>query len=188
MDKTLIGLLLLSCAALLVLEFLGVRTTLSLEGKMKGDVKRESRFLAQYGQSVCTPLGCLLVFSLDKQNGLRNAIIIGGAVAVTSVVCMILKRMIGRVRPGKPNSGQFLGPSWKHSNARESFPSSHSACAVAFSVTLAHYYPGGTIIFWTLALLCSGLRYIMDAHFPSDVLGGICLGYVMAMSAVMIFR
>jgi membrane-associated phospholipid phosphatase len=36
------------------------------------------------------------------------------------------------------------------------------------------------VTFWVLALLCAGLRYILDAHWPSDVLGGIALGYAVA--------
>lgn len=183
-DPTLLGLLILSCVALLVLEFLGVKTTLSLEKSMKGDVKRESRFLAQYGQSVCTPIGSVLVWALDKHDGLKKAIVLSGIVLGVSVVCMLLKRCFGRMRPGKPNAGAFTGPSWKHSNARESFPSSHSACAVAFSVVLAHYYPGGLIVFWALAIVCAGLRYVLDAHYPSDVMGGIALGYVLAKVAL----
>src|SRR5215213_9839009 len=55
--------LLAACAVLMVLEWRGVRTTLELQ--FKGDVKRETRWLAQYGQSVCTPIAALLVYQLD---------------------------------------------------------------------------------------------------------------------------
>src|SRR5438128_1748795 len=51
------------CAALMLLERLGVPTTLALH--FKGDVKRETRWLAQYGQSVCTPVAALLILQLD---------------------------------------------------------------------------------------------------------------------------
>lgn len=151
---------------------------------MKGDVKRESRWLAQYGQSVCTPVACLLVWRLDAVNGLHNALVTGGAVLAASVVCMVIKRLLGRVRPGKENSGKFLGPSWKHANYRESFPSSHSACAVALSATVTAFYPAAGVVLWPLALVCAGLRYVMDAHFPSDVLGGIALGYGIAWAVL----
>ena len=45
---------------------------------------------------------------------------------------------------------------------------------------LARLYTQATATFWALALICAVLRYIMDAHWPSDVLGGIALGYVVA--------
>jgi membrane-associated phospholipid phosphatase len=180
LDFTLLAILLATCAALLLLEFLGVRTTLSLESRMKGDVKRESRWLAQYGQSVCTPVAAALVASLDRAHGLRHAAVILIAVIAASILCMVLKRTFGRVRPGREGSGRFLGPTLRHANFRESFPSSHSACAVALSVTLAAYYPHAALVFGTLALVCAGLRYVLDAHYPSDVLAGIALGYSVA--------
>lgn len=184
MDYSILAVLLIGCAALLVLEFLGFRTTLQLESKMKGDVKRESRWLAQYGQSVCTPVAGALVFCLETHHKVvRSATVVLGVLAA-SVICMALKRFLGRVRPGRENAGKFTGPSLKHSNARESFPSSHSACAVALSVILAGFYPQAAVVLWALALACAGLRYVMDAHFPSDVLGGIALGYVVGHVSV----
>ena len=167
------------CAVLMVLERKGLKTTLSLH--MKGDVKRETRWLAQYGQLVCTGVAALLVFQLDPrpQRG-KIALVVMGAVAAASVVAMLIKRLVSRVRPGHENAGKFLGPSLKHANYTESFPSSHSASAVALSVTLATLYPGAAATFWGLALACAALRYILDAHWPSDVVGGIALGYAVA--------
>ena len=179
MNLVLLGSLVALCAVLMVLERRGLKTTLALN--MKGDVKRETRWLAQYGQSVCTGVAALLVFQLDPrpQRGKIALVIIAG-VAGASVVAMLVKRLVSRVRPGHENAGRFLGPSLKHANFKESFPSSHSASAVTLSVMLAVLYPQAAATFWTLALVCAGLRYIMDAHWPSDVIGGIALGYAVA--------
>jgi membrane-associated phospholipid phosphatase len=178
----LIGLVAL-CAVLMVLERRGLPVVLALN--MKGDLKRETRWLAQYGQLVCTIVAAVLVLQLDPrpQRG-RLALLVVGAVLAASVVAMGVKRLVSRVRPNHENAGKFLGPSWKHANFKESFPSSHSACAVALSVVLAALYPNGGVTFWVLALTCAGLRYIMDAHWPSDVLGGIALGYGVACAAL----
>ena len=94
-----------------------------------------------------------------------------------SLLATLIKRLVSRVRPGRPNAGKFLGPTWKHNNAVESFPSSHSASAMAMSIFLAIVYPQAAVTFWALALGCATLRYLLDAHWPSDVLGGIALGY-----------
>jgi membrane-associated phospholipid phosphatase len=167
------------CAVLMALERRGLKTTLEL--KMKGDVKRETRWLAQYGQTTCMLISALLVFQLDPrpQRG-KLALVVMIAVVAASAVAMLIKRLVSRVRPGHDNAGRFLGPSLKHANYRESFPSSHSASAVALSVVLAAYYPHAAATFWVLALVCAGLRYVMDAHWPSDVLAGIAVGYVIA--------
>src|SRR5262245_11857723 len=103
--------LLILCAAtivLFILERLGVPTTLDLH--FKGDIKRESRWLAQYGQSVCTPVAALLVWQLDPAAGWQRPVTIVAAVLATSISCAIIKRLLGRVRPGREQAGQFLGP------------------------------------------------------------------------------
>jgi membrane-associated phospholipid phosphatase len=176
--------LLAACAVLFLLELRGVRTTLEL--KVKGDIKRESRWFAQYGQSACTPVAALLVWSIDPNPALKPLKVIA-CVAATSVACAILKRLLGRVRPGREHAGKFLGPSWKHANHRESFPSSHSACAVALSAVLVYLYPGGWATLWGLAVICATLRYVLDAHWPSDVLGGCALGYLVAYGVLGLF-
>lgn len=160
---------------MLFIERSGVRTTLQLT--FKGDLKRESQWLAQYGQAVCTLVAIALIWWLDAQAkpGQVLALVLG--LITASIVSFTLKRTLGRVRPNRENAGRFLGPSLGHQNWRESFPSSHSACAVSFTVVLSYYYPQGMPVFWTMALIVAVLRYALDAHWPSDVLGGIALGY-----------
>jgi membrane-associated phospholipid phosphatase len=172
-----LAILLLTCAAFLVLEKLGLPTTLALH--FKGDVKRETRWLAQYGQSVCTAVAALLVWTLDI-NRRRLVLAIVLAVALASIVALICKRLCGRIRPGRERAGEFTGFSMKHANYRESFPSSHSACAVALTGILSAAYPTAAPVFWGLAICCAVLRYILDAHWPSDVLGGVALGYAVS--------
>src|SRR5947199_3915661 len=96
------------CGVLMLLERRGLRTTLHLE--MKGDVKRETRWLAQYGQALCTAIVCLLVFQLDRDHPpIRHAwLAILVAVAGTSIVSTVLKRLLSRVRPARENAGKFL--------------------------------------------------------------------------------
>jgi undecaprenyl-diphosphatase len=166
-----------ACGILILIEKSGVRTTLVLN--FKGDVKRETRWLAQYGQAVCTLVAAMLVLQLDPGSK-RFVVALLIAVFGVSTLAMIIKRLVGRVRPNRPGAGKFLGPTLGHENFRESFPSSHSAAAVAMSAMLACRYPQAAATFWTLALMCAALRYVLDAHWLSDVLGGIALGYAAA--------
>lgn len=187
MSIPLLLILIAACAVMLLVERSGVRTTLHLT--FKGDVKRETLFLQQWGQSVATPLAALLVWQLDTSSRrVAAALAVVAAPAMGSVSCFVLKRLLGRVRPNRENQGKFLGPSLKHDNARESFPSSHSACAVALSVTLAHLYPAAAVTFYGLGLVTALLRYVLDAHWPSDVIGGVALGYGCAYAALKIFH
>jgi membrane-associated phospholipid phosphatase len=172
-------------AAMMLLERRGLTTTLTLS--FKGDVKRETRFLAQYGQLVCTILTSLLIWQLDPERGLQICKALWAAVIGATVAATISKRLLGRARPRSVHAGRFLGPSFKHANYRESFPSSHGASAVAYGAVLAMAYPHAAVTFWALALVCAVLRYVMDAHWPSDVLGGIAVGYLAGIIAWRIF-
>ena len=147
--------------------------------KMKGDIKRESEFLAQYGQSVATPLAAWLAAIAFGQDWRVFALIVVPVLAA-SLVCMILKRIFGRMRPNRDDAGRFTGFSWRHSNSRESFPSSHSAAAFALTVALVHLWPQAAIVFWLLATVTAGLRYVMSAHFPSDVIAGATIGVALS--------
>ncbi|HEY8748323.1 MAG TPA: phosphatase PAP2 family protein [Tepidisphaeraceae bacterium] len=186
MNCGLLFILLGACAVLMILERRGLKTTLALN--FKGDIKRESRWLAQYGQALCTAIAAVLVWQLDVRRREKAVIPVVMSVVVATVIATIIKRLVSRVRPGRENAGKFLGPSWSHANYRESFPSSHSASAVALSGMLAILYPAAAPTFWTLALACAGLRYLMDAHWPSDILGGIALGYASAYYVAHLFH
>src|SRR5262245_23193712 len=84
MNLTVLIILVAACVVLFVLERTGVPTTLELH--FKGDIKRESRWFAQYGQSMCTPVAALLVWQLDPKPGLKPVMIVT-AVLGTSIVC-----------------------------------------------------------------------------------------------------
>jgi undecaprenyl-diphosphatase len=185
MSWTVVGVLAIACGVMMLIERSGVKTTLDLQ--FKGDVKRETRWWAQYGQGACTVFVAILLWQLDRVHH-------GAAVAMpiatfgASAVCTLIKRSVGRVRPNRENAGKFLGPTLKHANFRESFPSSHSGSAVAMTVLLAQLYPAAAPTFWVLGIGCAVLRYIMDAHWPSDVLGGIALGGACANIVCIAFR
>src|SRR5438477_5949225 len=93
MNLLVLLILVAACVIFFIIERLGVPTTLELH--FKGDIKRESRWLAQYGQSVCTPVAALLVWQLDPHPGLKPIKVIA-CVLAASVSCVILKRVLGR--------------------------------------------------------------------------------------------
>jgi membrane-associated phospholipid phosphatase len=181
MSITVLIILLAATAVLLLIERRRLPSALNLP--IKGDIKRESWWLQQYGQSICTPVAGLLIWELDPAaDGTRKAVTLIAAVGLTSLACGVLKRLFGRVRPGREPAGKFLGPSFQlhgHSH-RHSFPSGHTASALALTAILAAYYPHGWTTFWFLALACAALRYLLDAHWPSDIVAGMAVGYAVA--------
>lgn len=147
---------------------------------VRKDIKRETLFVAQYGQAVCTGLVAWVVWLMEETTPLlRAAALITGVVAA-SLATWLVKRIAGRIRPGKGrdghDSGAFLGPAWRSGGWRESFPSSHSACALALSAGLTVLYPQGAWAWWSIAGATAILRWMLDAHWLSDVLIGCAIG------------
>jgi membrane-associated phospholipid phosphatase len=58
---------------------------------------------------------------------------------------------------------------------------------MALSTVLARYYPDAAITFWALAIITALLRYVQDAHWPSDIVAGLLLGYMTAHYALVAF-
>src|SRR4051812_24799175 len=86
------------CFVFMLIERLGAPITLELH--FKGDVKRETRWLAQYGQGLCTLVAALLVWRLDRNPAHKDAfwaVIV--AVLAASLIATLIKRLLGRVRP-----------------------------------------------------------------------------------------
>ena len=105
----------------------------------------------------------------------------------------LVKLGVWRVRPrffessdGSTFAGTILTTEgWEWSalldSSRHSFPSAHTAVAVATALTLARFYPSARSWFACLALLCAMNRVDGGSHFASDVCWGAALGYVVTL-------
>ena len=87
----------------------------------------------------------------------------------------VLKLSTNRQRPGAAGStGEF----WEGGN---SFPSGHTTAAWTIASSLAHSYPRHRWVKWsacTAAVAIGVLRITAHKHYPSDVMIGGTLGYV----------
>jgi membrane-associated phospholipid phosphatase len=61
--------------------------------------------------------------------------------------------------------------SWFEEAVR-SFPSGHSATAVALAIALSWIYPRGRWVFAVLAFMACLQRLVSGAHFLSDIMAG----------------
>ena len=77
----------------------------------------------------------------------------------------------------RPNQGQGLGNFFQHG---DSFPSDHSAIAWSIASVIAHEYPGPftQIAAYGLATAVSASRVVGKQHFPSDVVVGGAIGWL----------
>lgn len=117
----------------------------------------------------------LILIVLPKTR--KSGIIMAVALVVDVMLCnMILKNIIGRIRPYDINTGVHLLISkplgW-------SFPSGHTSASFA-SVTAL--YLAGEKKLWKPALVLGVLiaisRLYLYVHYPTDILGGIIVGIV----------
>ncbi len=110
----------------------------------------------------------------------------GIAVIIALVFCLvfgngILKNIVGRSRPcWIDDSIKLLIDIPKD----YSFPSGHtfSSFAAAISITFFHKKEG--VAAFILAILIAFSRLYLFVHYPSDILGGIALGSVAAISGI----
>jgi hypothetical protein len=101
--------------------------------------------------------------------------ILGGEAAVDSLaVTYALKSAFERQRPLVNN---YRGRFWA---GGDSFPSEHAAAAWSIAGIIAHEYPGPLTSLFTygLASLVSASRIDSKQHFPSDVLIGSTIGWL----------
>jgi membrane-associated phospholipid phosphatase len=102
-----------------------------------------------------------------------------------------VKMLIVRIRPHHFNFegtvadtfGRWL-PLMSVGSGRQSFPSAHTATAVALAIALAWLYPRGRWLFASLAVLVAAERMQTGAHYLSDTLCGAALGCVVATACL----
>ena len=101
--------------------------------------------------------------------------ILGGEAAFDSLaVTYVLKSAFRRQRPLQ---NDYHGNFWANG---DSFPSEHAAGAWSIASTIAHEYPGPltSLFAYGLASAVSASRITAKQHFPSDVLVGSTIGWL----------
>lgn len=118
----------------------------------------------------------LLGLATHDEHQRETGFLSGEAVIDSLVAVEALKYMTRRERPYTDNAN---GKFW---SGGDSFPSEHSAAAFAIAGIVAHEYPGPlpTIGAYGLASAISASRIMGKEHFPSDVLVGGAIGYLIS--------
>src|SRR3977135_1710173 len=146
---------------------------------LSGDPKKLNRYsnFSSYGvYSLVVAGGGLYLWSkVSHDDHQRETGILAGEAAINSfAVDTAFKYAFGRERP---NQGQGLGNFFQHG---VSFPSDHSAVAWSIASVIAHEYPGPLtqIAAYGLATAVSASRVLGAQHFPSDVVVGSAIGWL----------
>ncbi len=162
----------------------------------------------QFAGATCvlTLLAVIWVFDAPRR---RALVVLLVALGISSLVNETIKQITGRARPsdsvildekdmrereqyilenpGTPLKAERVdqwlwfksGRPWFDSDFA-SFPSGHSNTAFVLAAFLLVLYPRGRWIWFILAAGCALARVRFRRHFPSDILMGSALGWVMA--------
>ena len=107
----------------------------------------------------------------------RRAAALGvAAIGVASAAANLLgKRLVRRPRPHRAEDSPFPG---RHVPMPESasFPSGHTASAVAFAAAVGPAFPAATVPLGLLACAVGYSRVHTGVHYPGDVIAGAVLG------------
>lgn len=96
---------------------------------------------------------------------------------LAGLVAQIIKRIVGRPRPRYAHQDSWpWGPSLD--GGFDAFPSGHSAASFSVAAVLAHYFPRYRWIWYGSAVFVAGSRVLKGSHYPSDVIVGALVGYL----------
>jgi undecaprenyl-diphosphatase len=120
---------------------------------------------------------------LRRRPWIFGQVVLAGAVA--DLTSYLLKLAIPRARP----STVYARPDpLVHAPHDHSFPSGHAATSFACATTLTFFAPRLAPAFFVLAAAIAWSRVYVGVHYPLDVLGGACLGLLVAAAVAVIAR
>lgn len=117
-----------------------------------------------------------------------EAILVSLKMTVSGLIGLLLYKVIKlyteRPRPYTVIDDIMLGtaPLDKYS-----FPSGHTLHAVSFTLIAVSYYPVLAWIFIPFALLVAISRVALGLHYPTDVVAGALIGYLVASISIVVF-
>jgi membrane-associated phospholipid phosphatase len=130
-----------------------------------------------YGTSAVA--GALLLSSLATHNehARETGILSAEALANALPIYGALQFITGRERP---NDGTGNGRFWQNNSLNSSFPSGHALFVWSMASVIAHEYPHPWVkwLVYGTATVVSVTRFSGREHFPSDVVVGSVIGYL----------
>jgi len=166
-----------------------------------GDLRREIEYIQQFGGITSIALVAIAIWLLDPARRGRLLDWLAAA-AGSGLVILALKMLIGRPRPKLGHPEMFLGPfgafplgpdvgvrhAWEFwagiSSDLWSMPSSHTASAVVMAVALGWLYPRLRPLMIAMPIAVGLSRVLVGAHYPSDIVAGAAVAYVIARRAM----
>ena len=167
--------------------------------KLPGDFVAIVRMSEVFAHGAGVAFILLTLISVRPKNW-RRLLVVASVAISCGVAADIVKLLVRRFRPdAMPVDGMFAAQSFQglrastlddlladHAHALQSFPSAHTATAFGFAIGLSWCYGRGKTAFFTFAALAGLQRIVAGAHWPSDVVAGTTLAFIVAPAVIMI--
>jgi undecaprenyl-diphosphatase len=148
-------------------------------------------FLASYLQYVLAAL--LFYFAIRsraqlKENISASALAVFAAVTARLAVKPAVVHFFHRARPDilLTNIHRLIPPDI--ADNYRSFPSGHAIFFFALATVIYHYNKKWGYFFFASALIMGIARVAVGVHWPTDILGGIVLGFLTAKVCIAVFK
>lgn len=98
-------------------------------------------------------------------------------VGVPGLITNLFKRLVGRGRPSEfEASGAFSFQNFFNDWTFQSFPSGHSATAIATAFVIGFLWPRSFLVLLVVGVVVAISRVPVGAHYPTDIFAGIIIG------------
>jgi membrane-associated phospholipid phosphatase len=178
---------LLGCVVFLALYHSADRGVAAWCRSLDAEVRRPFEIAGQIGNSlpylVALPL-LWMCFRLKRMRFHAQACWFGfAALCGAGVWVNLVKPVVGRLRPiWLHREGRFGFDPFTIDPMKMSFPSGHSAVAVALALALGFHYPRLRVPLCLVASLVCVSRVVSGSHYPSDVVLGAYFAFFIATS------
>lgn len=164
---------------------------ISAHFKIPGDLNKAIQLSETFGHTagVIAIFTALLLIDLENRPKLWRA---AAFTLLCGIAANVAKIVVPRYRPHSLDQSptEILSGwdtwcmpwtgSWFDEQLR-SFPSGHSATAVALGIGLTQVYPRGKWFFGMMAAAACFQRLSSSAHFLSDIMGGVLISLLMSL-------
>jgi undecaprenyl-diphosphatase len=139
------------------------------------------RIISRLGDGVFWYILMLAILIVQQTDGVKPVLHMLAAGLTGTLIYKWLKHKTHRPRPYQVHQDVWLvGKPLDHF----SFPSGHTLHAVAFGLVALFYFPVLAIVLIPFIVMVAMSRVILGLHYPSDVLAGAAIGYVIALISI----
>ena len=139
------------------------------------------RMISRLGDGVFWYLLMLAILATQQTDGIKPVLHMLAVGLTGTLIYKWLKQKTLRPRPYQVRQDVFMsGKPLDHF----SFPSGHTLHAVAFGLVALFYYPLLALVLVPFIIMVGMSRVVLGLHYPSDVLAGAAIGYVIALASI----